>query len=178
METGRVGMFPLCGALKPLTLFSILKGIIWLLIATAAGIPPTASSASFPVYLLSHRHMNDPGIHFFESKRYCYSLFLFIDEGHRTERDSPYQFRSTSYVLMYHIVGEVLMFGTFCNTDVSAPLGDHKYNRCDTDLSLSGRLYLRVLKHVLLHPSIPFFSRAHYCRWLFLQLIGRWLLKK
>jgi hypothetical protein len=59
---------------------------------------------------------------------------------------------------MYHLVGEALMFGTFCNTDVSAPLGDHKYNRCDTDLSLSGRLYLRVLKNVLLHSSIPFFS--------------------
>jgi hypothetical protein len=56
------------------------------------------------------------------------------------------------------------MFGNFCNTDVSAPLGDRKYNRCDTDLSLSGRLCLRVLKHVLLHPSIPFFSRTHYCR--------------
>lgn len=55
------------------------------------------------------------------------------------------------------------MFGTFCNTDVSTPLGDRKYNRCDTDLSLSGRLCLRVLKHVLLHPSIPFFSRADYC---------------
>jgi hypothetical protein len=65
---------------------------------------------------------------------------------------------------MYHLMGEALMFGTFCNTDVSAPLGDRKYNRCDTNLSLSGRLCLRVLKHVLLHPSIPFFSRAHYCR--------------
>jgi hypothetical protein len=59
------------------------------------------------------------------------------------------------------------MFGTFCNTDVSATLGDHKYNRRDTDISLSGRLCLRVLKHVLLHSSIPFFSRAHDCRRLF-----------
>ena len=42
--------------------------------------------------------------------------FSCIDEGHQTERDSPYQFRSTSYVLMYHLVGEALMFGTFCNT--------------------------------------------------------------
>ena len=48
-------------ALKPLTLFSILKGIIWLLIATVAGIPPTASFASFPVHVRSHRHMNEPG---------------------------------------------------------------------------------------------------------------------
>jgi hypothetical protein len=47
------------------------------------------------------------------------------------------------------------MFGTFCNTDVSAPFGDHKYNRGDTDVSLSG-------KHVLPHTSIPFLSRAHY----------------
>ncbi|KAF8492450.1 hypothetical protein F5888DRAFT_1731167 [Russula emetica] len=78
------------------------QGVIWLLIATVAGVPPTAS------------------IHFLNLN------------------------------------------------DVSAPRGDHKYNRCDTDPSLSGRLYLRVLKHVLLHPSIPFFSRAHYCRWLFL----------
>jgi hypothetical protein len=131
-------MFPLCRALKPLTFSLILKGIIWLLIVTLAGIPPTASSASFLVYLLSHRYMNDPGIQFFESERYCYSLC--IDEGRRTERDSPHQFRSTSYALMYYLVGEALMFGTFCNTDVSAPLGDHKYNRCDTDLSLSGRL--------------------------------------
>ena len=42
------------------------------------------------------------------------------------------------------------MFGTFGTTDVSAPLGDHKYYRCDSVLPLSGRLYLRVLKHVLL----------------------------
>ncbi|KAI0275782.1 hypothetical protein BGY98DRAFT_1098622 [Russula aff. rugulosa BPL654] len=35
------------------------QGIVWLLIATLAGIPPTASSASFPVYLLSHCYMND-----------------------------------------------------------------------------------------------------------------------
>jgi hypothetical protein len=75
LETGRVDMFPICRALKPLTLFSILKGIIWLLIATVAGVPPTASSTSFLVYLLSHRYMNEPGIHFFESERYCYSLF-------------------------------------------------------------------------------------------------------
>jgi hypothetical protein len=75
-------MFSLCRALKPLTLFSILKGIIWLLIVTVAGVPPTASSASFPVYLLSHRYMNDPGIHFFEFEWYCYSLFICIDEGH------------------------------------------------------------------------------------------------
>jgi hypothetical protein len=160
-------MFRLCRALKQLILFSILKGIIWLLIATVAGLPPTASSASFPVYLLSHRYMNEPGIHFFESERYCCSRFPFICEGHRTERDSPYQFRSTSYVLMYHL-SEALMFRTFCNTDVSASLGDYKYNRRDTDLSLSGRLYPRVLKHVLLLFSIPFFSRAHYCRWLVL----------
>jgi hypothetical protein len=84
--------------------------------------------------------MNDPGIHFFESERYCYSLSPCIDEGHRIERDSPHQFRSILYVLMYHLVREVLMFWTFCNTDVSAPLGDHKYNRCDTDLSLPGGL--------------------------------------
>jgi hypothetical protein len=73
-------MFPLCRALKLLTLFSFLKGIIWLLIVTLAGIPPTASSASFPVYLLSHRYMNDPGIHFFEFERYFYSLSPCIDE--------------------------------------------------------------------------------------------------
>jgi hypothetical protein len=48
-----------------------------------------------------------------------------------------------------------LMFRTFCNTDVSAPLVDRNYNRRYTDLSLSGRLYHRVLKHVLLNPSIP-----------------------
>ena len=46
------------------------------------------------------------------------------------------------------------MFRTFCNTDVSAPLVDRNYNRRYTDLSLSGRLYHRVLKHVLLNPSI------------------------
>jgi hypothetical protein len=89
-------MFSFCRAIKP---FSILKGIIWLLIVTVAGVPPTAGSASFPVYLPSHRHMNDPGIHFFESERYCYSLFTCIDEGHKTELGSTYQFRSTSYVL-------------------------------------------------------------------------------
>jgi hypothetical protein len=98
-------MFPLRRSLKPLTLFSILKGIIWLLIATVAWIPPTVDSASFPLYLLSHRYMNDPGIHFFESERYCYSHFPCIYEGHLTESDSPYQFRSTSYVLMYHLGG-------------------------------------------------------------------------
>jgi hypothetical protein len=83
-------MFAVCCALKPLTLFSILKGIIWLLIATVAGVPPMASSASFLVYLLSHRYMNDSGIHFFEPERYCYSLLPCIDEGHQTKRDSPY----------------------------------------------------------------------------------------
>jgi hypothetical protein len=111
LETGRVGMFLVCRAHKQLTLFSILKGIIWLLIATVAGVPPTASSASLPEYLLSHRHMNDPGIHFFESERYCYSPFPCIDERHRTECDSPYQLLSTLYVLTYHLVGEALIFG-------------------------------------------------------------------
>ena len=37
----------------------MLKGIIWLLIATVAGVPAMASSVSFPVYLCSHRYMND-----------------------------------------------------------------------------------------------------------------------
>jgi len=114
-------MFPLCLALKLLTLFSILKGIIWLLIATVAGVPPTASSASLPVYPFSHRCMNDPGTHFFESERYCYPLSPYIDEGHRTECDSPYQFHSTSYVPMYHFVGESLMFGTFATQMFQLP---------------------------------------------------------
>jgi hypothetical protein len=59
-------MFPLCRVLKPLTLFSTRKAIIWLLIATVAGVPPMASSASFLVYLFSHRYMND-------------QVFIFLD---------------------------------------------------------------------------------------------------
>jgi hypothetical protein len=49
-----------------------------------------------------------------------------------------------------------LMFRTFCNTDVSVPLSDHKYNRWDTDLSLSGRLCLRVPKRVRTTSSDSF----------------------
>jgi hypothetical protein len=56
-------------------MFSILKGVIWLLIATAAGILPMASSASFLAHLLlTHRFMSAAGIHYFESERYCYPL--------------------------------------------------------------------------------------------------------
>ncbi|KAF8496114.1 hypothetical protein F5888DRAFT_1804260 [Russula emetica] len=110
------------------------QGIIWLLIATAAGIPPTASSTSFPVYLLSHRYMNDPGIHFFESEPYV-TLFPLV-----SMKDIK--------------LNAILRISSI----KPPPLGDHKYNRCDTDLSLSGRLYLEVLKSVLLHSSIPFFS--------------------
>ena len=44
-----------------LSLFSFLfKGIVWLLAATVAGIPPMVNSASFPVYLLSHRFCERP----------------------------------------------------------------------------------------------------------------------
>lgn len=55
-------------------MFPVLKGIIWLLIATATGIPPTASSASFLALLLTHRCVNVAGIHCFEFGWYCYSL--------------------------------------------------------------------------------------------------------
>ncbi|KAF8490668.1 hypothetical protein F5888DRAFT_1740510, partial [Russula emetica] len=96
------------------------QGIIWLLIATAAGIPPTAS-----------------GIHFFESEPYV-TLFPLVS--------------------MKDIKLNAILRISSIKPHVSAPLGDHKYNRCDTDLSLSGRLYLEVLKSVLLHSSIPFFS--------------------
>jgi len=159
-------MFPLCGGvLRPLALFSVLKGIIWLLFATVAGVPPTASSASFLAYLLSHCSMNDPGIHFLESERYCYSLSYVTMRD--TELNAIFGISSVqhrTFLLIYCLVVEAFMLRLFRNTDVSAPRGDHKYNRCDTDISLSGRLYLRVHRHVL-HSSIPFFTRAHYCRW-------------
>jgi hypothetical protein len=156
-------MFPLSSALKPLTLFSILKGIIWLLIITVAGIPPVASSTSCPVCLLSHRHMNDPGIHFFEPERYCYSLLRCIDEGHQTERDSPCQFRSTSYVLMYHLMGEALTFGTSQHRCFSSPRWSQIQSLRHGSIALWQTIPLGQ-QTCTLHPSIPFFSRAHYCR--------------
>ena len=59
-------------------------------------------------------------------------------------------------------MGVVLIFGTLCNTDVFAPFGDHKYNRRDTNPSLSLKLCLGVHKNVL-HPSNLFLSsRAHH----------------
>jgi hypothetical protein len=57
-----------------------------------------------------------------------------------------------TFLCLYHLVGEALTFKTFCNTDVSAPFGDHKYNRRDTDVSRSGKLCLGV-HTILLFPS-------------------------
>jgi hypothetical protein len=74
-------MFPLSHALKPLTLFSKFKGIIWLLFATLAGIPPTASSPSFPVYLFSHHYMNGQVFIFLNLNGIVYSFSPCIDEG-------------------------------------------------------------------------------------------------
>ena len=56
-----------------------LKGVLWLLVATAAGIPPMASSASeaFLAHLfLTYLAMRVAGIHYFESERYCYTLSI------------------------------------------------------------------------------------------------------
>jgi hypothetical protein len=75
-------LFPLCDALEPLTLFPILKGIIWLLIATVAEVPPTASFASLPIYHFSHHYMNDQVFIFLNLNGIVCSLFSpCIDEG-------------------------------------------------------------------------------------------------
>lgn len=69
--------------------------------------------------------------------------FRFIDEEYWTERDSQYQLRSTSYVLIYFIVGKVFM--PFFNTDnVSASRADYSVNLCDADVSLSVRGCFRI----------------------------------
>ena len=75
-------------------------------------------------------------------------FFRFIDEEYWTERDSQYQLRSTSYVLIYSIVGKVFM--PFFNTDnVSASRADYSVNRCDADVSLSVRGYFRIHRDVV-----------------------------
>ena len=50
-------------------LFSLPKGVIWLLIATVAEVPPTVCPASF-LSLFTHHHVNIAGIHHIESERY------------------------------------------------------------------------------------------------------------
>ena len=122
--------------------------------------------------------MNDPGIHLFESERYCYSLFHCIDERHGTERDSPCQVHSTSYVLMYHLgVGidvrehfSTQMFqlpsvitNTIAATRIYRSLAEYSFD--------SPNMYYCILRS-LTSPALIIVGG------FFLQLTRRWRLKK
>jgi hypothetical protein len=53
-------------------LFPLPKGVIWLLIATVAEVPPTVCPVSFLVCFFFLQHLvNVAGIHRIESERYC-----------------------------------------------------------------------------------------------------------
>ena len=48
----------------------------------------------------------------------------------------------------------------FFDTDIPAPRSDYDVNRCDTDVSQSGGLCLRVHKHVLLSFQFLYLLRS------------------
>jgi hypothetical protein len=78
-------------------LLSFLKGVIWLLIATVAEVPPTVSTATFLVSRFANCHLNVAGIHHFESERYCCFRSSISVKGSWIEHDFfLYQVRSTS----------------------------------------------------------------------------------
>ena len=52
-------------------LFPLPKGVIWLLMATIAEVPPMVCPASFLSVSFTHHHLNAAGIHHIESERYC-----------------------------------------------------------------------------------------------------------
>ena len=53
-------------------LFPLSKGVIWLLMATVAEVPPMVCPASFLSVSFTHHRLNTTGIHHIESERYCH----------------------------------------------------------------------------------------------------------
>ena len=117
-------------------MFSVRKGVLWLLLATIAEVPPTVG----PIYITATFHSsqrNVTGIDFLESKWYRCFLSSIIMKGDETTlkiTDALNLVRSClepcggdSYALSQSI-------------DVSATSDDHALNLCDSDVSLSDRL--------------------------------------
>ncbi|KAF8490682.1 hypothetical protein F5888DRAFT_1807966 [Russula emetica] len=117
------------------------QGIIWLLIATVAGVPPVASSTSFPVYLLSHRYMNDPGIHFlnlnapFNLMFQLPAVIINTIAATRIYRSlADYTFGSSSmYYYIFRFLSSpalIIVGGSFCSSlDVGSSRGDTKASK-------------------------------------------------
>ena len=110
--------------------FSVRKGLIWLLLATIAEVPPAVCLTYFLAHLLFTHHHAMAGIYCFESERYCcFVSGMSIKDSVLNPIFPKYQLHSTLYVLVCYDVGKALI-----------PF----HNRCS---NISLRLYCQSLLH-------------------------------
>jgi hypothetical protein len=140
LETGGIATISLsCDALSILTCFRFCKGIMWLLLATVAEIPPLVSSAySFSRPFYAHLHVTSQVLIVLNLNGIVIS-FRCIDEESGLNSILPkFQNHLTWYVPDCHNAGDVLI--PIHNTDLSASFSDNDDNCCDTHVSLPSRL--------------------------------------
>ena len=115
------------------------KGVIWLFLATVAGIIPTVSLASFlsPSFLCLIRRA---GLGLPEPERY---LFFLLSRNHLIEHYSASNTRCVQHgTSLFLSVTRGASIKSYCSTDVPDSLADYNVNRCYMDVPLFAQPFI------------------------------------
>lgn len=120
--------------------FPVSKGVIWLLIATAAEVTPVVCPG-FVATLHFSSLQYVTGVYFLGFKRYFVSSARSVDYE-LALNSIPLQTQTHLTLYVYHLttLSNSLLTSFPNDTDVPNSRDDHNVHRCNTDASLSGKL--------------------------------------
>lgn len=141
---------------RPIDMHSVYKGVIWLLLATVADVPPAVRSTSSIVFPLLSHHDVTSQVFIILNLNSIYRLLSIMSRMNAELLNHVVNIRSaqprTFFACHYSITSRSCSdtYPPIPITDFSASVCGNYDHRCDADVSLSVGLCLRYHKHARL----------------------------